>query len=302
MKVFLKKNKFVVLFGIAIFLLIPLAINFIVIFSQNIIPVVVDNDWIGFFGSYSGSFIGGIIGALIAIYVSKVQVNQQKVNFERDLKFRIEQQEENFNNQLIFWKQQQHEEATRVERENYKNQIYFLRRFEFEVIKIRNTLKKLKEQAIDYVFITDGTRYDAVSKEQKTNPLIWNRIDKLMDDEIKLRLQLLQEEYDKLIDIIGKSIWSTKDEIDLIKIEVKKLNNKKKRSETDEIHLKIHNIKIEELVAEQKYVISEKIYYWDTVYKGKYIEQAEISRKVVREEIIKSCKLNEMEVPEDPNQ
>lgn len=45
-----------------------------------------DNDWIGFFGSYTG----GIIGAIVALWIVKVQVKNAKEDMEKQINFQKE--------------------------------------------------------------------------------------------------------------------------------------------------------------------------------------------------------------------
>jgi hypothetical protein len=77
-------------------LLFPLAVSALTKWTWNLWEVPISNDWISFFGSYGGSIVGGLVGALIAVYVARIQIDQQQVISQEALS----QQEESFNKQL----------------------------------------------------------------------------------------------------------------------------------------------------------------------------------------------------------
>ena len=63
--------------------LLPVFVAILV--SWNLIPgMVIENDWIGFFGSYIGGIVGGIIGIASAVYVLHETQKENKKTQEKN--------------------------------------------------------------------------------------------------------------------------------------------------------------------------------------------------------------------------
>lgn len=74
---FIKNKKWIILFGI-ITVIPPIILNAVVLVHFPLFPVAQDNNWIGFFGSFTGSIIGG---ALTLIGVRLTITSQEKRKF-----------------------------------------------------------------------------------------------------------------------------------------------------------------------------------------------------------------------------
>lgn len=277
----------------------PFLINLLIVSEQNLIAVSKDSDWIGFFGSYSGSIIGGTIGAIIAVFIAKLQVKQQKDNFEKELNFRIESQEREFNSQMELMKDQENEKNKKAFRKTKRDQIVYLVDLELEAIKMKNNSYRLYENYLEYI---KGTKnYAIAARQPKATDQVWTKLNILIDLELQFRLKQLYKQYNECIEIVGMNIFEIEIDLNYKNLEYNELKLKGEMSPKERLDLRRIEIEKNYLEGEYSYYLEEKKYFWELINKKMFYHLAENCRDLIRKEIISSCELNELEIPIDPN-
>lgn len=87
------KNKATLIFGVILLAGgFPPIVNFLMTFGS----AETENDWIGFFGSYTGA----LIGAVVAVIVSRIQAKGAREDFEKQMEIQAQQVKEQMENEI----------------------------------------------------------------------------------------------------------------------------------------------------------------------------------------------------------
>ncbi|KOS60581.1 YrzE family protein [Lysinibacillus agricola] len=238
--------------------------------------------------TFLGALSGAAITGGIAIKVAQDQNMNQNMLFEEQVKKREEELQS---------------EKRSIEFNKNYNQIVVLFYIEKDLIIMMQECIKLNKQYRQV--IQNDNLYQTVSKVKFSDGKYWMDIDKIIDVDLRIKLQMFREQYDSLVNLHRKSTIEYQDELELVSIEIEKLlhlEKDNKITKEERVHLKQKQLKKLNLEADWEYYYQEKQYAWNAFSDLAHYEFGEDLRKRVRGELEKSCDFCGVEEPIDLSQ